>query len=269
MDTKVRREDSVRYITLNIHLFLQRLEEVDKSMRKPNQTPVWVSKFSYLSLLNLPDQITSLGSMRSIWDGGFMGEGYLPHVKAKVDFTKPTTWPANLLKHSYQGGGMERSLHGIVPPGEVQPVANFKCYRTLQAFESDFHHGRTVSVVDYLWGEDRRRKYCVVFRDSGKPVCVRLKFRKAYRDCGVQFLYIWVCDDDNDRSSFDSSQLNGCQVLLPEMRDKIPCTAVFENPPPDGVSYQVYHWVADRWHPFNTLGSGSGSAVPLLGPDEN
>jgi hypothetical protein len=104
MDTKVRREDSVRYITLNIHLFLQRLEEVDKPMRKPNQTPVWVSKFSYLSLLNLPDQITSLGSMRSIWDGGFMGKGYLPHVKAKVDFTKPTTWPANLLKHSYQGG---------------------------------------------------------------------------------------------------------------------------------------------------------------------
>jgi hypothetical protein len=88
MDTKVRRDDSVRFITLNIHLFLQRLEEVDKSMRKPNQTPVWVSKFSYLSLvLNSPDQITSMGPMRSIWDGGFMGEGYLLHVKGNVDFT--------------------------------------------------------------------------------------------------------------------------------------------------------------------------------------
>jgi hypothetical protein len=66
MDTKVRRYDSVRYITLNIHLFLQRLKEVDKSMRKPsNQTPVWVSKFSYLSLLNLPGQITSLGHLES------------------------------------------------------------------------------------------------------------------------------------------------------------------------------------------------------------
>jgi hypothetical protein len=48
---------------------------------------------------------------------------------------------------------MERSLDAIIPRGEVQPVANFKCYRTLQAFESDFQHGRAVSVVDYLWGE--------------------------------------------------------------------------------------------------------------------
>jgi hypothetical protein len=78
-----------------------------------------------------------------------------------------------------------------------------------------------------------------------------------------------VCDDNNDRSSFDSSQLNGCQVFLPEMRDKIPGTAVSENPPPDGVAYQVYHWVADRWHPFNTPGSGLGSAVSLLGMDDN
>jgi hypothetical protein len=87
--------------------------------------------------------------MRSIWDGGFRGEGYLPHVKGNAAFTKPTTWPANLLKATYQGGAMERSLHAIIPPGGggVQPVAKFKCYRTLQAFESDFQHGRAVSVV--------------------------------------------------------------------------------------------------------------------------
>jgi hypothetical protein len=108
-----------------------------------------------------------------------------------------------------------------------------------------------------------------VFRVSGKPVCVRLKFKKAYRDCGVQFLYAWVCGDHNDRSTFVLSQLNGCQVFLPETRDKIPGTAVFENPPPDGVAYQVYHWVADRWHPFNTPGCGVGSTVPSMHMDDN
>jgi hypothetical protein len=69
--------------------------------------------------------------------------------------------------------------------------------------------------------------------------------------------------------SFDSFQLNGCQVFLPEMRDKIPDTAVFQNPPPVGVAYQVYHWVANRWHPFDTPGSGLGSAVLLQGMDDN
>jgi hypothetical protein len=58
-------------------------------------------------------------------------------------------------------------------------------------------------------------------------------------------------------------------VFLLEMRDKIPDTAVFQNPPPDGVAYQVYHWVTDRWLPFDTPGSGLGSVVSLLGMDDN
>jgi hypothetical protein len=160
-----------------MHLFLQPLEQFDKTMRATNQLPIWVSKFSYLTLLNLSEEMRFFGTMRLLWDGDTNAERRLPHVKGKVDFTKTKTWVVNLLRSTYQGDAVERSLDLLGPtPGKV--VNNSKRHRTFKELHHDFQQGRALYGVDYhLETGGGGQKHIGIHLKSRYAMWVVLRFR--------------------------------------------------------------------------------------------
>ena len=46
--------------------------------------PTWLSSYNCLSLLNLPNVMAEFGPIRSLWEGGNQGEGYLREAKPQI-----------------------------------------------------------------------------------------------------------------------------------------------------------------------------------------
>ena len=79
-------------------LFLSALSVHDSSTGPVGgrKLPVWVTQYNCQSLLNLPEQIETLGPIRNRWEGGKRGEGFLRTVKPIVK-NGMKNWQKNLF----------------------------------------------------------------------------------------------------------------------------------------------------------------------------
>ena len=81
--------DEIRQLDLSIRLFLHAVHQFDNNSNKypaghEKYTPVWVTKYNFLSLLKLPDTIRQFGPVRGYWEGGAIGEGFLRSIKPEI-----------------------------------------------------------------------------------------------------------------------------------------------------------------------------------------
>ena len=83
---------------LLIRLFLMSVSECDEIASEPSgrKNPIWVDKHNFMSLLNVPEQMTLLGPVRNRCEGGTCGEGFLRCVKPTVQ-KGGMNWENNLL----------------------------------------------------------------------------------------------------------------------------------------------------------------------------
>jgi hypothetical protein len=102
----IQGESHARILALRVRMFLSAVEEMEshirpKMLRKEYKRyktvdgkkvaytevkhvkpmPLWLSKFNFLSLLNLPDLIKKYGSPRNYFEGKYLGERYVQEVK--------------------------------------------------------------------------------------------------------------------------------------------------------------------------------------------
>jgi hypothetical protein len=81
----------------HVKIFLSRYDAFDRPKRRKKtaqtvqpggrngkNSPGWISKMNFISLLNLPDVLRRFGSLRPLWEGDRKGEGGLPKIKAKI-----------------------------------------------------------------------------------------------------------------------------------------------------------------------------------------
>ena len=86
-----------------ILLFLSRVHIVHNSLhhaRKESESamPYWVTKYNYLSLLNLPETMYNYGPLINLWEGSNRGEGYLRYAKPMIINIHSKNWQANAIK---------------------------------------------------------------------------------------------------------------------------------------------------------------------------
>ena len=67
-----------------VKLFLSSVDTLDAGLRSPTEKPVWLSKYNFPCLLNLPHMMALFGMPRNLWEGGKQGEGILRDVKPLI-----------------------------------------------------------------------------------------------------------------------------------------------------------------------------------------
>lgn len=71
----------------SIKVFLSRFARFEQKIgkRKSDDSPSWITKYNFLCLLNLPDVLQTFGPIRSLWEGGYQGQGYLRGTEPKEE----------------------------------------------------------------------------------------------------------------------------------------------------------------------------------------
>jgi hypothetical protein len=133
-----------------IRLFLTALYDHEESMEKKKHT--WLSSYNFVCLLNLPEQVYSLGPIRNRWEGGPRGEGFIRKVKPMVFRTGRENWKknllSNLLKHKSLFHLSEDGFNvGSSQTRDSLDLRCFKMYSCLTNFIKEFACHRPFSVV--------------------------------------------------------------------------------------------------------------------------
>ena len=71
-------KENVEKITTGINIFLTLMHNLDKKMWKEKNegefVPIWITKFNFINLFNVPEQIAVFGKVKNLWEGGALGE---------------------------------------------------------------------------------------------------------------------------------------------------------------------------------------------------
>ena len=139
-------ESHSRILSLRIRMFLNNLEKFDAPLRRrrvkvyedepndsnnPNRAdaavtgkkktkkkkflgvrledgkPMWLSKFNFLCLLNLPEALREFGPARNYFEGKYLGERFVQEVKSTRQRCPPRNVNAVLLEKLHQGKALE------------------------------------------------------------------------------------------------------------------------------------------------------------------
>ena len=84
-----------------IKLYLSFLSEWTKYLTPNQKKPVYLTNYSMLNLLNLPNTMRRFGPLRNFWEGSTMGEGMLKKVKANYRRMHPN-WEMCLTSKTMQ-----------------------------------------------------------------------------------------------------------------------------------------------------------------------
>jgi hypothetical protein len=91
-------KDDIDKLEAIIRMFLISYDMVDKGMSdKP--IPSFMSQYNFLCLLNIPETMRQYGSMRNMWEGGIVGEGFLRGMKKELKQGMIGNWQVWTLKN--------------------------------------------------------------------------------------------------------------------------------------------------------------------------
>ena len=101
----------------HIKLFLQAFAVLDKKMQTAGNSsdstlPKWITASNFLSLLNLPDNMKSLGVLRNLWEGDGKGEGIMRKLKPLFAGHRGRVY-WNMLTRFYQTRGLDQALDAL------------------------------------------------------------------------------------------------------------------------------------------------------------
>ena len=97
MSMETTRED-IDTLEGIIRTFLIIYDKIDVGMDNKDE-PSFMRQYNFLCLLNVPDNMRKFGSMRNIWEGGIVGEGYLRGMKRELKQGMIGSWQVWTLKN--------------------------------------------------------------------------------------------------------------------------------------------------------------------------
>ena len=92
--------------------------------------PLWLARFNFVCLLNLPDSIVEFGSVRNYFEGKYLGERYVQEVKAARQRCPPTNITGTLLRRLHEAKAIESLV-------ETQTSAVLKSFRSTENQSED------------------------------------------------------------------------------------------------------------------------------------
>jgi len=159
-------DEAKYYIELErtIRVFLTRFADLEENLVNINALPSWLTCFNCLSLLNLPDIIRLYGPIRNIWEGSWVGEGFLRFAKPAVKHGLRKFWQRSTMTNMQRMKGLQVVMGSMnedsSPPieeGNEEEDRNeileheprsFKCYRSLRSVDVQIRNGKkTISCI--------------------------------------------------------------------------------------------------------------------------
>jgi hypothetical protein len=97
------------YVELSrtIRVFLTLFADLEERLTKKNKLPSWLASFNCLSLLNLPDIVRLYGPIRNIWEGSWVGEGFLRFAKPAIVHGLRKFWQRSTMNNLMRMKGMQ------------------------------------------------------------------------------------------------------------------------------------------------------------------
>jgi hypothetical protein len=89
--------ESVQFSQVLVRLFLTDYALFTKQLYPFSKKPMWCQRYNFMSLITLVDQMKEIGSPKDIWEGGYLGEGFLRYVKPSIKNGLRTGWNRALL----------------------------------------------------------------------------------------------------------------------------------------------------------------------------
>ena len=94
--------ETPRLLKREILLFLSSVHIIDLSLhdarkKSENVMPFWLTKYNYLSLLNLPETMYKFGPLINLWEGSNQGEGFLRYAKPMIINIHSKNWQVNAI----------------------------------------------------------------------------------------------------------------------------------------------------------------------------
>ena len=86
----IAMEREIKLFLSNINIIQQLL-----STKKNNEKLIWLKKYNFQSLLNLPKALIEFGPLVKLWEGGNQGEGYLRYIKPRIRDVHSKNWNVN------------------------------------------------------------------------------------------------------------------------------------------------------------------------------
>ena len=239
-------ECHVRNVEVYVRLFLSEYKEFAEQLytdRTKNESPAWISRYNFMSLLNLSEQIKEVGPLRTLWEGGTRGEGFLRHVKPQIKTGLKTNWEGALM-HSLL---LSKSIATLTRPFTTINVGNNSQYRVYTS----------AAYLERMW-------------QSRKPISIVIKnnveFMAAYQGtnkvCWMRFLRLAYFTEINEMAYFYFSRHVGAQNFV--MDDNAICAMLLPRLATTGLPYavdeSVYSCITNDWR---VLVNGSGLFSPI------
>jgi hypothetical protein len=96
-----------------IRIFLTVYAEMDDKLTRKNALPTWLTAYNFLSLLNLPDIVRLYGPIRNIWEGSWVGEGFLRFIKPAMIHGLRKNWEKSTMTSLMRMKGMQVLTKGL------------------------------------------------------------------------------------------------------------------------------------------------------------
>lgn len=110
-------DDEAYYVELErkIRVFLTTFADMEAKLAKKNSFPAWLSSYNFLSLLNLPSIVRLYGPVKNIWEGSWVGEGFLRFIKPQMIHGLRKNWEKTTMKTLMRMKGMQVLTRGLNP----------------------------------------------------------------------------------------------------------------------------------------------------------
>ena len=108
-------DDESYYFDLErkIRIFLTLFAEMDEKLAKKDAIPAWLTAYNFLSLLNLPDIVRLYGPVRNIWEGSWVGEGFLRFIKPAMIHGLRKNWETSTMTSLMRMKAMQHLTKGL------------------------------------------------------------------------------------------------------------------------------------------------------------
>jgi len=190
-----------------------------KEITSSDKAPLWVSKYNFLCLLNIPEVMSMFGPLRNYWEGGMIGEKILQYAKGSWHgFTK--NWQANMLRNIVDSFSIKRTVFDVLQMRSLDTDAerlledrgdnydrnSYHIYKSLDYIQALFDTGVPISVV--LLESD----VVIAIKNS---MCVSIHVHPE--DCKTRFghTYFSASLKSFREMSFPTEKINAYGLLLP------------------------------------------------------
>ena len=147
--SRVVTEEYLLELDFHIKAFLTRFHKFSNATTT-KELPGWISSHNFVCLLNLPRIAREYGPLRNLWEGGYLGEGFIRTVKPflKTGFRK--NWATNLHKNVLREKVLTGCLRDQVEKTSKQK--NHVTYKTRAEVESAAVRGEVLSCLKLVNG---------------------------------------------------------------------------------------------------------------------